>query len=378
MLTIGIDAHKTVHAAMAIDGAGREVGQWRGPNSERAWDELQTWAAGYGEDRQWGVEGAWGYGRGLSQRLVSAGEHVYEINSRWTAYGRRRARKTDKTDSLDARAVALFVRQEAPKLPQVFLADDTTALNGLSVEREELTRESTRIRNQLHHLLLQADPGYKSWLGNLDSDVVLRRLRRYRSGGPDAVAAQRTASVRRLATRLQLNRTQSKEIGDEIKRMASTRYQPLTELCGVDLLTAGMIAGLLGPGRRFTGDAQLAAYAGVAPLEASSSQSVRHRLNRSGNRRLNSIIYRIAITQAHHSLEARAYLARRVSQGKSRREAHRALRRYIARALWRLWQRCFASTENEKTDHSKLPRPALPTYNAIVSQPSGGDVIAVA
>jgi transposase len=323
-----------VHAAVAIDGAGREVGQWRGQNLERAWGDLQAWAATLDEERQWGIEGAWSYGRGLSQHLVGASERVYEINARWTAYGRRRGRKQDKTDNLDARAVALFVRQEAPKLPEVFLDDATSALNVLTVERDELVRESNRIRSQLHHLLMHADPNYKSWLGTLTSASVLRRLRRYKSSGEVSdVAAYRAASIRRLAIRLQLNRDQEREIAAEMKRLAAERYAPLTEPCGVNLLTAGMLAGLLGPGHRFARDTQLAAYAGVAPLEASSAQCTRHRVNRGGNRRLNSIIYRIGITQAHHSPEARAYLARRVAQGKSRREAHRALRRYIARAL---------------------------------------------
>ena len=91
------------------------------------------------------------------------------------------------------------------------------------------------------------------------------------------------------------------------------------------------------------GDAQLAAFAGVAPLEASSAGRVRHRLNRGGNRRLNAILYRIALSQARHSEQAQAYLARRVSEGKSKREALRALKRFIARAIWRRWQDCQAA-----------------------------------
>lgn len=188
-------------------------------------------------------------------------------DQRWTAYGRRRGRKQDKTDGLDARAVALFVRQEAPKLPEVFLDDATTALNVLTVGRDDLVRESNRIRSRLHHLRMHADPSYKSWLGTLTSASVLRRLRRYKSGGEmDEVAAYQAASIRRLAIRLQLNCDQEKEIASEMKRLAAERYEPLIELCGVNLLTAGMIAGLLGPGRRFTRDAQVATYAGVAPL----------------------------------------------------------------------------------------------------------------
>ena len=78
----------------------------------------------------------------------------------------------------------------------------------------------------------------------------------------------------------------------------------------------------------------------MAPLEASSAGLTRHRLSRAGNRRLNSIIYRIALTQAKHYPEARAYLDRRVSERKTRREAFRALKRYIVRAVWKLWQEC--------------------------------------
>jgi transposase len=103
---------------------------------------------------------------------------------------------------------------------------------------------------------------------------------------------------------------------------------------------SGALAGILGPAPRFANDAQLAAYAGVAPLEASSAGLVRHRLNRGGNRRLNAIIYRIALTQAQHSAEAKAYLDRRVSEGKTKREAIRALKRYIIRMIWRLWREC--------------------------------------
>ncbi len=89
----------------------------------------------------------------------------------------------------------------------------------------------------------------------------------------------------------------------------------------------------------------MAAYAGVAPLEASSAGLVRHRLNRGGNRRLNAILYRIALSQARTCEQAQAYLARRQAGGKTWREAIRALKRYLIRAIWRLWQECLAAPE---------------------------------
>jgi len=81
MLTIGVDAHKRVNMAVAIDAAGREVARWRGPNSVEGWQQLAAWASALGSDRRWGIEGAWNYGRGLAQALVAAGAEVYE----WTA-----------------------------------------------------------------------------------------------------------------------------------------------------------------------------------------------------------------------------------------------------------------------------------------------------
>ncbi len=128
---------------------------------------------------------------------------------------------------------------------------------------------------------------------------------------------------------------------EEIETLA-VPYEALTEIAGVSWYTAGVLAAILGPGVRFQTDAQLAAYAGVAPLEASSAASVRHRLNRGGNRRLNAVLHRIAVTQARCSPPTRAYITRRMTEGKSKREAIRAVKRYIVRAIWRHWQTCSA------------------------------------
>jgi hypothetical protein len=124
-------------------------------------------------------------------------------------------------------------------------------------------------------------------------------------------------------------------------------------VCGISLLTAGALAGMLGPGRRFSTEAQLAAHAGVAPLEASSAGQVRHRLSRSGNRRLNAVFHRIAVTQSSHSERARAYLSRRREEGKTAREAKRALKRYLVRAVWKLWQECLLPPAAASTTGSR-------------------------
>ena len=347
MLTIGVDAHKRVHAAVAVDAAGREVGQWRGPNSAQGWAAVVRWVASLGAAegaRRWGIEGAWNYGRGLAQHLVAAGEPVYEVNPRWTAEGRRTARKPGKSDALDAKAVALLVWREAATLPPVGAEDETAVLDLLVTERDAAVTEATRLRNQLHQLLLQLEPDDQTRLPALRTAAGLTALEGYATASPRALDQQRAAAVRRLAQRLRLATAQAAAVAAEIRARAAARFVPLTRLCGVSLLTAGARAGILGPGRRFATDAQLAASAGVAPLEASSAGAVRHRLNRGGNRRLNALLHRIAVTQARVSLPATTYLARRTAEGKSLREAFRALKRFLVRAVWRLWQECLAGT----------------------------------
>lgn len=340
MITIGVDAHKSMNAAFALDDAGKELEGWEGPNTEVGWQSLLNWAVSLGPDRQWGIEGAWGFGRGLAQHLVAASETVYEINARWTALRRRSAHKPGKTDKLDAHAIALFVRQEGDELPRVLLEDETTVLELLTGQREIAQAEATRLRNQIHALLLQLDPEYKVHLPTVNSKAGIQALQNYSAKSGSPLQQQRALVVRRLADRLALTLAHEAELASEIRELAKQKYEPLTKLCGVNLLTAGRLAAILGPGDRFKSDAQLAAYAGVAPLEASSAGKIRHRLNRGGNRRLNHVLYFIVLTQAHHHPEAQTYLSRRVAEGKSRREAHRALKRFIVRAIWKLWQEC--------------------------------------
>lgn len=156
----------------------------------------------------------------------------------------------------------------------------------------------------------------------------------------DVLAATRLAAAQRLAERLQLAMEQTKAVTTQVEQIGRRHYEPLLALCGVGPLTAGTLAGLLGPGQRFATDAQLAAYAGVAPREASSGERVRHRLDRGGKRQINAIAERIALTQARCHPPAQAYLARKRAEGKTAREARRCLKRYIIRAIWQAWQRC--------------------------------------
>lgn len=326
MLTIGVDAHKAVHQALALDDTGSVLGSWRGATTPGHWLQLLDWVKALPGPRQWGIEGAWNYGRRLAQFLVAQRETVFEVNPRWTAERRRRARKSGKSDCLDAHAVAKLVREEGSSLPRVAAEDETAVLDLLVTDREGVLAEATRLRNQLHQLLLQVDPDYKLHLPSLTSAAGLRALMTYSVAISIPLQRQRVAAIQRLAQRLDLATEQAAALEQEICALAEAHYS----------------------------EAHLAAYAGVAPLEASSAGLVRHRLNRGGNRRLNAILYRIALSQARSCAQAQAYLARRQAEGKTWREAIRALKRYLIRAVWRLWQECLAANERSSERRAAL------------------------
>jgi transposase len=271
---------------------------------------------------------------------VASGEAVYEVNTRWTARSRRQARSVSKTDVRDAQAIALLVWREATTLPRVSTDDATAVLDVLVTQRDAALAEATRLRNQAHQLLLQSEPTYRDRVPALTSAAGIATLVAYQAVAPGALQEARAAAIRMLGERLRLVSAQAEALKEQIEARAQAGFSPLMQLTGVKALSAGMLAARLGPGQRFRSEAALASHAGVAPVEASSAGRVRHRLNRGGDRRLNAIVHRIALAQLRASPAAQAYVARRLSEGKTKREAIRALKRYIVRGIWRLWQQC--------------------------------------
>jgi transposase len=124
------------------------------------------------------------------------------------------------------------------------------------------------------------------------------------------------------------------ELDQELEQRTTQLAPALLELPGCAGVTAAKLLAEIGPIERFRTDAQLARHGGVAPLEASSGRTQRHRLDRGGNRQLNAALYRIAITQARYHAPAREYLERKRSEGKSRREALRCLKRLLVRVVF--------------------------------------------
>jgi transposase len=343
MFWIGVDCHKWQHTAALLNTHGQVLATWQGAATPTGWQELMRWADGYGGTRFWGLEGSGHYGRGLAQFLVAQGEAVLEVNTRLTVLGRRSRGRLDKNDQQDAAAIAVIVRDQTERLPRIQAADASAVLALLTRERDDLQAAAIRLRNQLHTLIGQAEPGRaKARLRRLNEVTVWQD---YLATSTAPLAQVRAGRIRRRAGQLADLLAEIAALECQIEAQAVPVAAPLMEIVGVGALTAGMLAGYLGPGQRFASERQMAAYAGVAPLEVSSAGHVRHRLNRNGHRQLNAIVHRIALSQLRYSAEAQAYVAKRRGQGKSYRDAIRALKRYIVRRIYNHWQRCLPLPE---------------------------------
>jgi len=336
VIVVGVDPHKVLLRAEALDTQGKSVGSWEGKNSAEAHAECLAWIKSLGADARVGIEGAYGFGRGLGRALVGGGLVVFDINPRWTAAYRRTARRPHKNDSYDARAAALIILRDGEDLPRFLLDEAAVTLDLLTSERDCLIVEMTQRRNRLHAQLCALNLP----MGSLSSRASLVKLQERLPAGLEGYDEILLDVIRRRIARLLEDHEELERLTKAVEELAAKHYRGLTEIVGVGLVTAAVLAAELGAPGRFTSDAQLAAYTGVAPIEASSAGGTRHRLNRGGNRRLNAVFYRIALTQRRADPRARAYIERRRAEGLTAREAMRCLKRYIARAVYQAWRRC--------------------------------------
>ena len=327
MIVVGVDVHKRSLTAVAVDEVGRQVAEQTVGDGQ----VLLRWAASLGGERLWALEDCRQLTRALERELIAAGERLVRVPPKLMAPQRRAGRERGKSDPIDALAVARAALRE-PRLDHPRVGEERLRELKLLVDhRDDLVDERRRAQQRLRWHLHELDPELAVPPGALDRAVWLDRLARRLARSEQTVLVQ---IARELVSRCRsLTRTilaLDRELQTRIKRTAPA----LLALPGCGALSAAKLLGEIGPIERFDTDAQLARHAGVAPLEASSGKHRRHRLDRGGNRQLNCALHRIAITQARIHPPARAYLARKQAEGKSRREAIRCLKRLLARTVF--------------------------------------------
>ena len=283
-------------------------------------------------ERVWALEDMRGVSRGLERFLLEHGERVVRVPPKLMAGRRRGSRQRGKSDSIDALAVARAALEEGVEtLPSARLEGPAREIKLLLDHREDLVAERTRVQNRLRWLLHDRWPELELPAGCLDRLCWLDRLaRRLQRATQDADVKVMRAQVRRLKELVR----EANTLERELLLLVRAQQPGLLALPGVGALTAAKLIAEIAGIERFGSHAKLARLAGIAPIPASSGNSTRVRLDRGGNRQLNAAFHRIAVTQLRVHQPAKDYLARRLAEGKTKREALRCLKRHLVRTVY--------------------------------------------
>jgi transposase len=267
----------------------------------------------------------------LSRFLAEHGEQVFEIGRL-----RRERRSGGKTDALDAvRAARSVLEQKRPAIPR--RSGKREALRALMAARTGAVNAKRAALCQLRDLLVTAPEPLRSELRPLSRARLLKRLaasRPRRRGDPELQGT--LLALRAVARRVQQLTAEERELGHEIETLIRELAPQLLRQPGIGPLLAAQIVLSWSHQGRLANEAAFARLAGAAPIPASSGQTIRYRLDRSGDRQLNRALHQIVLTRRRIHQPTIDYIERRVREGKSRREATRCLKRYLARNLYRL------------------------------------------
>lgn len=335
---IGVDPDRDRITAAVVDTATQgHLSTAAFPTTPAGYRAAVRWADRHStaDRRAWSIEGAGSYGAGLATTLAQAGELVVEFDHPTTPAAKDGA----KSDALDAvRAAREVLSRRSWATPRARGARE--GLRALIVARDSAKTARTAAINVLRALILTAPPALREELRALTITALVNHCRRLR---PDT-----TTDVELAATKLALRSaaTRVAQLTDETRTLETAMRRLVDELCpalldepGVGtLLAAQLIVSWSHPGR-CRNEAAFARLAGIAPIEATSGQrQTRHRLSRGGDRQLNRAIHQAAVIRAKTHPETRAYLDRRIADGKTKREALRCVKRYLARHLFRVME----------------------------------------
>jgi transposase len=346
---IGVDPHKYVLTAVALDARGGVLGRWSGEASSQGFRALRAWAAERAPGATWAIEGSNRLGRRLAMLVAADGTDVRDVCPTRTADQRRRRPGRGKSDAVDAEAIARELLAH-PDLPRAFKAAGAGPPDPLREELALLVRARRQLADRHRQVPNEAEPLPGELPAALAEGLppgkkVLPRL---------AAAARRRRTGERLTDlRLGLLRAQAREerglaaacaalerqIADILRRLGTS----LPGLCGLGPLGAAEVLVEVGDPRRFRSADAFAAYTGTAPIPASSAEArghpVHHRLSRFGNRRLNAVLYGMALVRQRVHPETQAYTARLLAAGKTPRDAQRIVKRRLARLVWQTMTR---------------------------------------
>lgn len=338
-VVVGVDTHSDVHVAVAIDQLGRRVGELSIPTTLAGSQQLEMWARGLGEVAGFGIEGTGSWGANLTRHLHRHGYRVIEVN-RPDRSARRRHGKSDPLDAeAAARAVLAGTATAVPKTSD----GHVEMIRALHLTRRSAQKARRQAANQLHSLVVTAPDELRDQLRGLSIDKLVAMALSWRPGSSTATATLTIVAKVALRSLARRYRQLTDEIADLDRHLTHLINQAAPELIATKGLGPHTSAALLiaagdNP-ERLRNESAFAHLCGVAPVPASSGKTVRYRLNRGGDRQANYALYILAVTRMAWDSDTRAYVARRTTEGKTKKEIIRCLKRHIAREIFKILTR---------------------------------------
>lgn len=348
-LVVGIDTHQRTHHAVVLDPAGRPIADREIAASAAGSAELVAWVGqlathlGLPGTVRVGIESTGSYGAGLATAMLAAGFDVFEVN---------RPDKTTralrgKSDPIDAESAARQVLAGTATGRPKIKTGIVEAIRNIKIPRDSAVTDRTAAYNQLRDLITTApDPLRETLLALSGPQRVTKAL----ALRPDPTRLHEPAQaakhgLRALARRIRALDAEIAEADRELTRLVRRATPTLLAMPQVGVQTCARLAITAGENiDRMTTEARFAKLTGTAPIPVASGKTHRVRLNRGGDRQANSALYLVIIGRLQRDPATQAYLQRRISEGKTKREAIRCLKRYLARTTYRALRQDLLST----------------------------------
>ena len=333
-VVIGVDTHKHVHVAVALDDIGGRLADRSFPADRGGYEQLLDWAAAFGAKQLiFAIEGTGSYGAGLTSAVRRRGLGVVEV----IRTDRRDRRLRGKSDTLDAEnAARSALNGTSTSVPKT---NDGVVemIRQIKVAKDVAVKARTAAMVSLKTVLVTADPELREQLQPLTKMALIDRCAGLRPGPVTSVTAATKHTLRAIARRWQQLNDEIKAHEKLLEELTTQLVPQLVDAFGVGADTAAEMLIVAGDNiNRVRSEPAWARLCGVAPIPASSGMTNRHRLNRGGHRHANAALYRAVIVRMQHHQPTRAYVARRTAEGKTKAEIIRCLKRLLAREIWAL------------------------------------------
>ena len=330
---LGVDTHLDAHVRVVLNHVGKVLGTLVTPTNQAGHITLLNWARAFGNVQRAGVEETGTYGAGLTRVLRKQGIEVWEVN-RPDRSTRRLQGKSDPTDAESAARAVLSGQANAIPKSQSGVVEATRIV---SVARRSAVKARTQTINQLRSLLVSAPDTIREKRWKTKTEQCIQGCARLRTLGGTPLLQTLAGTLRLLAKRWLHLSSELKELDATLEQLTVQTAKRLRSQFGVGPQTAATLLSVAGDNpERLRNESALVALCGANPLPASSGKTVRHRLNRGGNRAANNALWTIAMVRMRSEPRTRAYVTRRTSEGLSAKEIHRCLKRYIIRELYPL------------------------------------------